>query len=510
MPGSARSPASPTWFRSACSGGGVERRAFQPARRVDRGAPAGRRLRARLSLPFNGTWWVFSADQRSGRTITSSLLTSAMRTTRRLAVRPRIVVPERRIRTTGRGEGPCSTPATDQVVEAVDGVRDNRHQVQSKPAGSCGGHVISTSATASRAAGSLSRGRVRVRVGAASGRGVLGSPATPGHVGAAPALPCAGSAGAVRLCVAGCPSRSATTSQQSANGAPNASPGSVHPDELSRLSTVGSPLRCAGPHLAPRAVRGILVRPEAQQPRAVAEAVALHLVVAHLGDELRPHRRLLELAAAPAVRLREAALRRVLEQRLHAREDLVVALRADRGRADVVDLAVVVVEPEQQRREVLGFAFQRTPTTTQSAVLYVLDLRRPRRASPGRYGTPSRLAMTPSRPAASNVSSQLAGASAVARGRREVGSPCRPARGSSRAAPRAGSSCTGSPSQSSTSKAMKSAGISAESLRTRLSAGWSRICIESKSSTPSRAITISPSSAEWGGSRSPSGRSSGK
>ena len=46
---------------------------------------------------------------------------------------------------------------------------------------------------------------------------------------------------------------------------------------------------------------------------------------------------------------------------------------------------------------------------------------------------------------------------------------------------------------------MNSAGISAESLRTRDSAGCSRICIESKSSTPSRAITISPSSAECGG-----------
>ena len=57
---------------------------------------------------------------------------------------------------------------------------------------------------------------------------------------------------------------------------------------------------------------------------------------------------------------------------------------------------------------------------------------------------------------------------------------------------------------------MKIAGISAESFFTRLSAGWSRVDIESKSSTPSRAITISPSSAEWGGSSSPSGRSSGK
>ncbi len=57
---------------------------------------------------------------------------------------------------------------------------------------------------------------------------------------------------------------------------------------------------------------------------------------------------------------------------------------------------------------------------------------------------------------------------------------------------------------------MKIAGISAASLCTRLSAGCRRICIESKSSTPSRAITISPSSAEWGGRSSPSARSSGK
>ena len=73
-----------------------------------------------------------------------------------------------------------------------------------------------------------------------------------------------------------------------------------------------------------------------------------------------------------------------------------------------------------------------------------------------------------------------------------------------------GRSCTGFPFQRSRSKATKVAGISADSLRTRLSAGWSRICIASKSSAPPRAMTISPSSAEWGGSSSPSARSSGK
>ena len=43
------------------------------------------------------------------------------------------------------------------------------------------------------------------------------------------------------------------------------------------------------PDLAPRALLRILVIAEAQETRAVAEPVALHLVVAHLGDELRPH-----------------------------------------------------------------------------------------------------------------------------------------------------------------------------------------------------------------------------
>ena len=49
---------------------------------------------------------------------------------------------------------------------------------------------------------------------------------------------------------------------------------------------------------------------------------------------------------------------------------------------------------------------------------------------------------------------------------------------------------------------MKRAGISAASFRTLLSAGCSLVCMASKSSTPSRSITISPSSADRGGSRS--------
>src|SRR5262245_64715750 len=81
----------------------------------------------------------------------------------------------------------------------------------------------------------------------------------------------------------------------------------------------------------------------------MAEAVALDLVVADLGDELRPDGGLGGLAGAPAVRLGEAAVRRILQERLDAREDLVVLARRDRGRADVVDLALVAVQAEQQR-----------------------------------------------------------------------------------------------------------------------------------------------------------------
>ena len=99
------------------------------------------------------------------------------------------------------------------------------------------------------------------------------------------------------------------------------------------------------------------------------EAAALHLVVAHLDDELGPDGRLLELAAAPAVRLREAALRRVLEERQHGFRDLRVARGGDRGGADVVEPAVVVEQTEQERGDpALSVALPAKPATTQSAV----------------------------------------------------------------------------------------------------------------------------------------------
>src|SRR6266851_3066835 len=85
---------------------------------------------------------------------------------------------------------------------------------------------------------------------------------------------------------------------------------------------------------APCAVGRLLVLAPADELRAVPEAIALHLVVAHFDDDLRAHRGLLEVARPPAVRLREAALVRLVEQRPHALLDLLAHLRADSARAD--------------------------------------------------------------------------------------------------------------------------------------------------------------------------------
>ena len=107
-----------------------------------------------------------------------------------------------------------------------------------------------------------------------------------------------------------------------------------------------------------------------------------------------------------------------------------------------------------------------------------------------------RFATTPSSPIASKRSSQP---SASSRSRVAGESSKRFAlRSSVERRFESGSRQGSSPFQTSTSKATKRAGISAESLRTRLSAGWRRICIASKSSTPSRSITISPSSGRAG------------
>ena len=83
------------------------------------------------------------------------------------------------------------------------------------------------------------------------------------------------------------------------------------------------------------------------------EAVALHLVVPHLCDELGLHRLLLEVSRAPAVRFREAAVRLLVDQGENLLGDPVVLRCRDRGRAHVVEPAVVPVEPEEQCRDLL-------------------------------------------------------------------------------------------------------------------------------------------------------------
>lgn len=65
-----------------------------------------------------------------------------------------------------------------------------------------------------------------------------------------------------------------------------------------------------------------------------------------------------------------------------------------------------------------------------------------------------------------------------------------------------GTSSSDSPSSASRSKATSDAGVFPASIRTRESAGWMRSVSASKSSRPSRAITISPSSTQRSGSRS--------
>ena len=277
----------------------------------------------------------------------------------------------------------------------------------------------------------------------------------------------------------------------------------------SSLATVSPPGSRGGRSSAQVHCARILVRPEPQQLRPVPEPIALHLVVAHLRHELGPQRLLLEPAAAPAVRLARSAGRTPRRAAAAPARRSRRGARRDGRRADVVDLAVVVVEPEQQRRDlpVRPSTSSARPTTTQSAVRSGLTLTTAPRP-PGSTGASSRFATTPSRPSCSSSSSQAVAASGSATdGERSNAAASRSSaarRSDERPLPHR---C---PSQTSTSKPTNRAGISPESLLMRLSAGWRRVCIASKSIAPSISITISPSIAERGGSRSPSGRSSGK
>jgi len=101
----------------------------------------------------------------------------------------------------------------------------------------------------------------------------------------------------------------------------------------------------------PRALRGFLVVAEAEEARAVPETRALNFVETDFGDELRPNSGFLQFARAPSVRLGEAAVGRVFQERLDALEDVRVPARGYRCGTHVVHLPGVVVEPEEERRD---------------------------------------------------------------------------------------------------------------------------------------------------------------
>ena len=165
--------------------------------------------------------------------------------------------------------------------------------------------------------------------------------------------------------------------------------------------------------------RGILVGAPAQEARAVAEAVALHLVVAHLADELGPHGRLLELARPPPVRLREAPLGSLLEQRQETLGDVGVPARGNGRRADVVELAVVAVDAEQERGDPIRPRLPAQRRRRRSRRVFSGFTFTTASREPARYGLSVRLATTPSSPAASKWSSQRERRVAIGRGRRE-------------------------------------------------------------------------------------------
>src|SRR5581483_3854214 len=108
--------------------------------------------------------------------------------------------------------------------------------------------------------------------------------------------------------------------------------------------------------LAPGAVLRILVGAEADEPRAVPEAVLLELVVANFADELRLDRVPVELLAAGpaalAARHAVAADRAGRAQLRQLRLELAAHVgRKARAVADEFEAALVAVEPEQQRRD---------------------------------------------------------------------------------------------------------------------------------------------------------------
>ena len=235
------------------------------------------------------------------------------------------------------------------------------------------------------------------------------------------------------------------------------------------------------------------------------EAVPLHLVVAHLDHELRPHRRLLEAAAPPAVLLGEAALGRPGEQWLHQREDLLLAARGDGARADVVEPPVVLVEPEQERRERgrLRLPADADDDAVRRPVLLHL-LHRLARAGEVRRVEPLRdHAVEADRVEPGEPFPRLL---RIARGRRHVERQLLDARAPLRERLLPDGRALPEQHVEADEAGRRLGGELADAALGRMEAHLQEVELE----PPACSITISPSSAEWGGRRSPSSRSSGK
>src|SRR2546425_8748528 len=141
--------------------------------------------------------------------------------------------------------------------------------------------------------------------------------------------------------------------------------------------------------LVPGAVLRILVRAEPQEPRPVAKALLLHLVEAHLADDLGPHLVPRQIAAlrparaalgCPAPLLFRPQMPLLAEWRQQLLELRLERACDPRGVADEVERAVVTEEAQQQG----GDPRTARPVAHDHAVggLVVLDLR-DRVARPG-------------------------------------------------------------------------------------------------------------------------------
>ena len=130
---------------------------------------AGRPLRADLSLPFNGTWWVFwggPTERQNYHVVAPDQRHAYDFVVWRFGATHRACGNEER-RLLGLGEDCAAPPAAGRVVEAVDGVRDNRPQVQiENPQAPAGNHVVLDLGNGEYALlAHLQKGTVRVRVG---------------------------------------------------------------------------------------------------------------------------------------------------------------------------------------------------------------------------------------------------------------------------------------------------------------------------------------------------------